>query len=283
MPNPFPGMNPYLENPQRWRDVHNSLIYCFRAALSAVLPPAFAAIMEERVYVQHVGKEKEYVADALVTYVSASDTGKENGEAALVRTPQDKTSLAFDKPRQMIFDDMEEREVFLNVRAGKDFEEVIAVVEFLSPTNKTPGVGRNTYKQKQQDLLNSNTHLLEIDLLRSGLYSLAPPETGLRERLGSFDYLISLHHAGEGAAFDIWAMTLRERLPRLLLPLTNGEAVVVDLQEVLERAYRDGDYDRIVDYLRPPNPPLEPGDASWADAQITAMQTNASEALKGKN
>ena len=41
MPNPFPGMNPFLEDPLHWRGVHLRLIAALDAQLNQTLPPRF--------------------------------------------------------------------------------------------------------------------------------------------------------------------------------------------------------------------------------------------------
>jgi len=46
MKNPFPGMNPWLE--EYWRDVHASLLVYARDELNAELPPGFQARVDER-------------------------------------------------------------------------------------------------------------------------------------------------------------------------------------------------------------------------------------------
>jgi len=51
MPNPFPGMYPYLEEPARWPDVHQSLITYIRDALQPQVRPHYHARMGERVYI----------------------------------------------------------------------------------------------------------------------------------------------------------------------------------------------------------------------------------------
>ena len=40
MPTPFPGMDPYLERPNLWSNVHNSLITAIRDVLAPMLRPA---------------------------------------------------------------------------------------------------------------------------------------------------------------------------------------------------------------------------------------------------
>ncbi|MGZ3485541.1 MAG: DUF4058 family protein, partial [Isosphaeraceae bacterium] len=41
MPSPFPGMDPYLEEPGLWPDVHHELISETRALLNTILRPKY--------------------------------------------------------------------------------------------------------------------------------------------------------------------------------------------------------------------------------------------------
>ena len=41
MPFPFPGMNPYLEHPDRWSTVHNRLIVAIAVLTPQLLPRSF--------------------------------------------------------------------------------------------------------------------------------------------------------------------------------------------------------------------------------------------------
>ena len=43
MPSPFPGMDPYLEDPAHWRGVHAALIVACYETLNALLPDGFIA------------------------------------------------------------------------------------------------------------------------------------------------------------------------------------------------------------------------------------------------
>ncbi|MFQ6042589.1 MAG: DUF4058 family protein, partial [Candidatus Poribacteria bacterium] len=43
MPSPFPGMDPYLENPVWWPDFHHSFITYARDALQPGLRPRYRA------------------------------------------------------------------------------------------------------------------------------------------------------------------------------------------------------------------------------------------------
>ena len=51
MPSPFPGMDPYLESPTIWPDVHHELISEIRAALNPSLRPRYVARVELRLYI----------------------------------------------------------------------------------------------------------------------------------------------------------------------------------------------------------------------------------------
>ena len=62
----------------------------------------------------------------------------------------------------------------------------------------------------------------------------------------------------------MYRASLRDRLPRLAIPLRPGDSdVVLDLQQVVDEAYETGRYDR-TDYRRPLDPPLPPEEAAWA-------------------
>ncbi|HEX9926523.1 MAG TPA: DUF4058 family protein [Anaerolineae bacterium] len=50
MPTPFPGMDPYLERPDLWPDVPNSLITALRNDLAPKLRPDYYLAIEERLY-----------------------------------------------------------------------------------------------------------------------------------------------------------------------------------------------------------------------------------------
>jgi Protein of unknown function (DUF4058) len=50
MPPKFLGMNPYLENPDRWSEVHFGLIAVLARSLNVVITPKYRAAVEKRVY-----------------------------------------------------------------------------------------------------------------------------------------------------------------------------------------------------------------------------------------
>lgn len=116
--------------------------------------------------------------------------------------------------------------------------------------------------------MRSQTHLIEIDLLRAGEHTVAPPLELLLQR-GPWDYLVSLHRSGEENRYEVWGIPLRQRLPRIRVPLAGDDPdVVLDLQAVFDRCYDQGAYARRLDYRREPPTPLKEDDAAWANALL---------------
>src|SRR5271155_1243332 len=52
MASPFPGMDPYLENPEIFPDFHDSAITYLREALQASLPAPYFAALGRRVWIE---------------------------------------------------------------------------------------------------------------------------------------------------------------------------------------------------------------------------------------
>src|ERR1700758_887614 len=50
MNSPFPGMDPYLEDPAFWSDFHLTFIGCWREAIADVLPEPYEARLDETVH-----------------------------------------------------------------------------------------------------------------------------------------------------------------------------------------------------------------------------------------
>ena len=269
MPSPFPGMDPYLESPVYWRGFHGAFITFINQALNAQLPPGFAANADERVYL--VRPERALYPD--ITLVGRQDAPPPTplkgggGAATAVLDAADAPALLTIFPDEM-------REGFIEVRTvGGDNEEeqIVTVIEVLSPANKAPGSeGRDPYVRKQEQLLRSDVSLLEIDLLRSGAHTVSVPPGPARAEFGTWDYLICLHRGGQRWDFEVWRSTVRARLPRgVRVPLTGEHPdVLLDLQTAFDHAYDAGPYKRRVDYRKEPDPPLSPEDAAWADALL---------------
>ncbi len=259
MPSPFPGMDPYLENRPWWRGIHNSLITELLGSLNRQMPPQFFASMEERVFLSL--EDGVYPDVALVQRIHTSTKPK----------PSQAGTLVADEPLSVSYMDEEVYEPYLEIRTTDTEQKLVAVIEVLSPKNKSrESNGRDVYRKKQDTVLKSATHLIEIDLLREGAHTIAAPYEPVAGRLGtSWHYAICLHRAGNGKKFDVWPVSIRERLPKISVPLTEGfPDLVVDMQAIVTEVYDRGVFDRRIDYRIAPVPSLPPGDNDWADALL---------------
>ncbi len=177
MPMIFPGMDPWLEDPALWPDVHESLIVYLRAQLQPLLlRPRYVAVIEQRLYVE--GPDRNVASDIWIRQRRQPDTA----------TGQVATVAEVDEPLVADIEDLEVHEsriVIRNLRGGQD---VVVVIEVVSPFNKHAGMGRKSYRKKQREVLASAAHLVEIDLLRGGRHVVALPEWVARCR-ASYDYL----------------------------------------------------------------------------------------------
>jgi hypothetical protein len=161
----------------------------------------------------------------------------------------------------------------LDRQSGKN---VVTVIEVVSPTNKYAGPGRDSYQTKQREVMSSTAHLVEIDLLRTGPHVLTVPEWAARGR-GPYDYLVSVNRAaGVRGRYEIYRRTLRNRLPKIHIPLAEGDPdVILDLQAVLSQTYDAGSYADLLTYDAPCRPALSPDDQAWANEVIRTARQGA--------
>ena len=147
---------------------------------------------------------------------------------------------------------------------------MVTSIEVLSPTNKLPGDGRRQYLLKQRQCADAGTSLVEVDLVRQGQWSVAVPRARLSPDWGH-DQVTCVYRAWRPLRYEVYPMPLRQRLPAVRVPLRPADPdVVLDLQALVDRAYRAGAYGWTLDYRAEPVPPLGPDDAAWADDLLRA-------------
>lgn len=259
----FPGMDPYLEVPELWLGFHNSLIVYIRDYLRPLLRPRYIAAIEERVFVEGP-QQREFIPDVLL---KQGRPPRGQGGTAV---------LDADEALEVHILPLEMHESYLEILDRHSGQRVVAVLEVLSPANKYAGPGRDSYLAKQREVLVSQTHLIEIDLLRRGPHTMAVPEWIARQH-ASYDYLIGVNRAeGRRNCFHLYPRPLRQRLPRIGVPLADGDLdVVLDVQAVVEQTYEAGSYRERLRYDRPCIPQLPAEDQTWADELIRTAQQSA--------
>lgn len=255
MPSPFPGMDPYIENTFRWRQFHGHFISDLTFALNAVLPEGIIAQYDERCYV--VPFDDYLYPDGMV--VASSGFGPRIGALEQTET----------LPLIVQYSPQEVHEPYVEIITADDEERVVTVIEFVSPTNKISGLGRDTYKLKQSRVLHSSCHLLEIDLSRAGEHTVAVRPEPVRARK-PFEYIISLHRTGSRLGqFEVWPITVRDTLPVVRVPLLPGMPdALLNLQPIMDGVYDRSAVGHRLKYRQDPEPPLSPEDAEWADALL---------------
>ena len=147
-----------------------------------------------------------------------------------------------------------------------------------NPTNKYPGPGRDSYKAKQREVLTSDAHLIEIDLLRFGEHPVAVPDWAVKP-LRSYDYLVCVNRAqAVRHKYDSYPRSLAERLPRIRVPLANGDRdVTLNVQAAVAQTYEAGSYRDRLKYETDCIPPLSAENQAWANEQIrVALSRSAS-------
>ena len=137
----FPGMDPYLENPRVWPGVHARLIVYLADQLQPQLSPRYVAAVGERVYVE--GTSRQYLPDVAIE--RSPRPQRANGAAV----------AELERPLIIEVHNLEIRESFIEIIDLESDQKVVTVIEVLSPTNKAPGSGQDSYLKKQSDILTS--------------------------------------------------------------------------------------------------------------------------------
>ncbi len=254
---PFPGMDPYLELPRLWPDVHHRMITVMCDQLQTQLVPHYIAQITPYIAMEQI--EIALPRRALVPDVGVyeRDTPGAVGVAAAIDAPPLTGTAVVEVPT---------RYARIEIRAIND-ETLITAIELLSPVNKRPGVdGADAYAKKRQEVLMSGVHLLEIDLLRGG----RRPPLARPDPLPAAPYFVFLCRAERWPEVAIWPCALARPLPTVPVPLRRPDPdVALPLTQVLHQVYHNARYDLQVDYrAAPPPPDLAPEEAAWLDAHL---------------
>jgi hypothetical protein len=274
MPSPFPGMDPYLESPDWFPDLHGSLIIFMKSMLQRSLPGSYYAQSSQRVWLEHT--QHHFEPDVEVARSAPKARKRSRGGGLTLAEPRT------DGPLVVTVETIEHgpfKQSFLEVRRRRGREiQIVTSIEVLRPSNKKTGSpGREMVLEKQRKTLDSATHLVEIDLLRGGTHALAVPRDLVKAKAGSFDYLVSIHRSDRPQEFLVYPIALSQRLPEIAIPLLPGDPdVPLDLQTAFSQAYDAGPFQREIEYSTDPiRPRLRPEPAEWAAAVIKSRRRRA--------
>jgi hypothetical protein len=259
MPGPFPGMDPYLAEPARWPDLHHSLTTYIRDALQPQVSPRYFARIGERVCI--LNPPQALYPDVILFGRSVREAGMPEAQRIA------DVEAAVDAPVLLNLPPAEHREPYVEIlHAGGG--QVVAALEVLSPANKAPGDGHRLYRRKLQELLTGPVHLVEIDLLSSGLPTVGISEEGLAS-LPPHRYLVSVRRGPDRYRFEAYPVPLQRRLPRVRVPLLEGDPdIALDLPVLFARCYDNGRCGELIDYRRQAPVQLSPEECAWADGLL---------------
>lgn len=255
MPSPFPGMDPYIEKPEIWSDFHGDLAAEIRATLNTTIQPRYVARMIPYVTYEviEVAESRGVRPDVGVWHTQPPDEPSEGVATAVTPAPAE-SLIPLEVPQRLYS---------VEIRSVEDMLLVTAI-EILSPVNKRRGhEAYQNYLRKRRELLRSEAHLMEIDLLRGGE---RPP---LEKPVPAAPYYVTLSRVERRPRVEVWPIQLADELPILPIPLLEPDPdTPLDLGTVVARVYERGGYAVLIDYSEPPPPPLSEEEAKWLDRHL---------------
>ncbi len=227
--NPFPGMNPYLL--QRWGDAHARLISYCADQLPDLLPDDLRARIQQRVFVESAGD---------VTRSIYPDVHVHELPRTAQQEPQSRSGTALAEPILIQVSDEAVTEDYIELVDVRSGGRIVTVIELLSPSNKKPGVGRDEYLQKQEEIHRSHSNLVEMDLVLGGTHTTLTPSL-LIPASARTPCHVSVFRASRPSRREYYPIPLRQPLPNIRIPLRPTDAdVTLDLQALVELCHRRG-------------------------------------------
>lgn len=250
-------MDPYLELPRLWPDVHHRMITTMCDQLQPQLVPRYIAQITPYIALEQIDialPRRALVPDVGVYERDMPSTAR---AAAVIDASLLTGTAVVELPT---------RYARIEIYAVND-ETLITAIELLSPVNKRPGVdGADAYAKKRQELFMSSVHVLEIDLLRGG----RRPPLARPDPLPDVPYFVFLSRVERWSEIEIWPCALAHPLPTVPVPLRRPDPdAALPLTQVVHQVYRNARYDLRIDYrAAPPPPDLAAEDAAWLDDHL---------------
>jgi len=254
MNSPFPGMDPYIEHRLIWSDFHQNLASEIQGRLNQVIRPAYFAALTPYVTYEVI-EISTSILQGIRPDIGVLQTGPANMPSratAVMDPPLAESSTELEMPLELMS---------VNVHQV-DTNRLVTAIEILSPVNKQRNhEARIDYLRKRRDLIRSQSHFIEIDLLRGG------ERTPLDPPVVPASYYISVSRVDDRPRLPVWPIQMNDRLPRIPIPLADRDPdIILDMQEAVNAVYERGGYDARIDYNQPVPPPA----LSEADAWIVS-------------
>jgi Protein of unknown function (DUF4058) len=239
MASPFPGMDPYLEHPNLWPEVHTRLISAIATSLETRLSDAYFIGVEKRIYqltaddavLIGIADTKIAKRSSVSNQTPIAEPNNDAGATTTLGKPANCLTVTLPMPIKIRESDLEIR----NIETG----DIITSIEVLSPANKRTVESRRAYEFKRQAVLGSQTHLIEIDLLRSGHPML------MMGSIQATHYRILVSPANQRPHAQLYGFNVEQPIPIIPIPLKLGEGDLdLDLQHLLANVYNQARYQK---------------------------------------
>jgi hypothetical protein len=254
MKSPFPGMDPFLEEPAFWPDFHIRFINAWCEAIADALPPHYEATLGERVYlVEHdLDMQKLGFPDVAVTRDDLAAPAPARAATATATLKPVTIPLAtLDGPRSTYIEILYQPDHIL-----------VATLELLSPANKEQP-GRTEYLAKRRALIFQQVHLVELDLLLGGC------RLPMGKPLPAADHYYLVSRSDRRPDCDVYRWQLDRPLPALPVPLrTPDPDICVDLAALFNTAYARGRFFRRINYQAPIPTVINKRDQAWVESVV---------------
>ncbi len=273
---PFPGCDPYLQ--RRWESCHTQMVVAFGELLRGRLPSTLRPRIEARVFIEEtdaagltrtsIVKPDAFVVEYPRGYPSPRLETPASSETA--GTGESDTLVA--EPIEFATIPVEMKEHYIDIVDVTDGERIVTSIEILSPANKAAGPGFDQFRKKQDTMRAGGVSLVEIDLIRGGLRAISAPSV-FNDAGPEILYRVAVLPAWTPGSGELYALTLRHRLPVINLPLRRTDPPLsLDLQAMHDIAYDRGEFAIDLDYRKEPIPPLSSKDTAWADKLLKARE-----------
>jgi hypothetical protein len=212
------------------------------------LPPGYRAQIDERVaLIEQEDSEKIIEPDLLIDYDRRDEREPTSASSAAGAT----AVIEPVKIPLLSYVEIRERRIEIVKQPNR---ELVAVIELLSPWNKSPGAGYSEYQAKRLQIIRQPIHLIELDLLLGG------KRIQLSRPVPAGEYFAYISRADDRPNCDVYAWKLPDPLPLIPVPLqAPDQAVMLDLEKVFSAAFDMGNYhrDRGFRAIMPPTIPAQ--------------------------
>ena len=260
MPSPFPGMDPFLEVSRLFEDFHSKFINYLQEFLADLVSEQYDVRVREKVYLVHSDEDDTVLAKRIEPDVAVTSRDLSGGSVATIESVSilEPVVIPLVSPGTV-------RETYIEI-LHRDSQSLVTSIELLSPSNKDAR-GRALYDEKRQSVLLQPVHLVELDLLFHG------QRMTFARRLPPGDYYAMVSRAEKRPLCDVYAWSVRQRLPLIPIPLKQPDPdVMIDLQAVFETTFERGRYARSIDYAADFAENTTPETREWIEHRARGSQ-----------